>query len=106
MKLKKLSTNNVGLFQAVAVLIYCSKIAILFKLMEKFFPEPKSPEIYRITLMLFLLVFSAAISGLLIFGYPAYLMLHKDTKRALQILAYTFLYSLLILIIVMFFVVV
>ena len=105
MKLKKLSPNTIGLLQALSVAVYCSLVAGFIKIMEKFAPKDV-PEIAMILLMLFLLVFSAAISGLLVFGYPAYLMLHKDTKRALTILAYTFLYCLIILILIMFVVIV
>jgi len=106
MKLKKLSPNTIGLLQSIAVAIYCSLVAGFFQVMDKFGPKVKIPEISMILLILFLLVFSAAVSGLLVFGYPAYLMLHKDAKRALQILGCTFLYSLLILIVIMYIVIV
>lgn len=100
MKLKKLSPNRVGLLQALSAVVYCSLVAGFFILMDKFGPQPKQPEITMMILMLFLLVFSVAVTGLLVFGYPTFLMLHKETKRAMQILAYTFLYSLLILILI------
>lgn len=50
--------------------------------------------------MLTLLVFSAAVSGSIVFGYPAYLTLVKNKiKEALTILAFTLLYTLGIILI-------
>jgi len=72
-------------------------------MMEKIIFEPT--KILGITTILFLLVFSAAVTGLLVFGYPALLALNQKIKEALTILAYTFLYSLLIIFLVLFFIV-
>ncbi len=65
----------------------------------------KRPNILGWILMLFLLVFSAAVTGLLVFGYPVYLVLNKKIKEALKVLGYTFLYCLGIILIVILFVV-
>jgi hypothetical protein len=100
MNLKKLTPNSIGLLQAIGVIIYCSIIAGFFYLMEKISPEPPM-MMTGVALMLFLFVFSAAVTGLLVFGYPAYLAINKNVKEALRVLGFTFLYSLLIIIIIL-----
>ena len=47
--------------------------------------------------MLTLLVFSAAVTGSLVFGYPVYLILNKQTKEGVSIFAYTLLFLVVIL---------
>jgi len=48
--------------------------------------------------MLTLLVFSAAITGTLVFGYPVYLVLVKNKiKEALTILAFTLLFTFILI---------
>lgn len=94
---KKYSSSLIGFLQAAGVLIYCGLIAVFFFYMTK---TTAQPGIIGIFLMLALFVFSAAVTGSLIFGYPAYLALVKNRiKEALTILAYTLLYSLLIILI-------
>ena len=51
-------------------------------------------EIIMIATMLVLLVFSAAVTGSLVFGYPAYLAMQKKLKAAITLLGFTFLYFL------------
>jgi len=102
MKFKKCSPNLIGLLQSLGVIIYCTLLGGFFWTMGKI--NPGMPGISGIVLMLFLLVFSAGITGLLVFGYPAYLAINNKIKEALTILTYTFLYSLLIILIVLFFV--
>jgi hypothetical protein len=46
--------------------------------------------------MLTLLVFSAAMMGTIIFGYPVYLVINKEIKPALKILLFTFLSIILL----------
>jgi len=91
--MKKLNPALIGLFQALATLIYCALITGLMILMDKSDITP--PGFLSLLLMLFLLVFSAAICGTLVFGYPIYLMHNKKIKPALAVLGYTFLYLLL-----------
>ena len=94
MNLSKLSPTLVGFLQSLGVAIYCSLVALFFWSMGNNLDEP--PQILGMAMMLFLLVFSASVCGTLVFGYPVYLMMGQNIKRALQILAYTMVFSVLI----------
>ena len=95
MKNSKLSF--IGFLQALGLIIYCSLIAGLFWLADNFING--SPVFLTTTLMLFLFVFSAAVTGLIVFGYPVYLALKQQIKEALFVFAYTLLYSLVVIIV-------
>ena len=96
--MKKLNTSLIGLFQALGVVIYCALIVGIFNFFGKNFAGPAG--FFGSILILVLLVVSAAVTGSIVFGYPAYLFLkHKRTKEALLILAHTLLYCLGIVII-------
>ncbi len=84
----------VGLAQALGVIIYCGLISGLFQLLEKTSIQP--PAFLGMAFMLMLLVFSAAVSGALVFGYPVYLAINKDIKSALRVLLFTFLFLILL----------
>jgi len=88
---------GVGFLQALGIVMYTSFIGSFIRCMEQYASEdgPFMP-----VFVLTLLVFSAAISGSLIFGYPVYLAIQKDFRQALQVLGYTFLFLLLLLILV------
>jgi len=101
--MKKIKPEIVGLLQSLGVLLYCALLAGFFLAMERVMP--KGPNILGWILILFLLVLSAAVTGLLVFGYPVYLALNKKVKEALKVLGYTFLYCLGIILIVVLFVV-
>ena len=91
------SASTIGLFQALAVTIYCALIAGFFYIMTK---TATQPGFFGFFLMLILLVFSAAVTGAMVFGFPAYLALIKNkVKEALTILAFTSLYALVIILI-------
>lgn len=94
MNLNQMSAARVGFLQAVGVAIYCSLVSLFFWSMGNNLDEP--PQILGMAMMLLLLVFSAAVCGILVFGYPSYLMTQQNIKRALQILAYTMIFSVLI----------
>ena len=98
MKIKKLSPSLIGLAQAIGVFVYCLLISLFFKFMESASIEP--PQLFGIMVMLALLVVSAAITGLLVFGIPVYFVINKEVKKALIILGYTFLYILLVILII------
>ena len=100
MKCKK-SPALISLKQALGVAVYCGLIASFFMMMEKLSPPPDG-SFKMIALMLLILVFSAAITGALVFAYPAYLVVNKEVKKGLSILGYTFLYLLLIIILAVF----
>ena len=98
MKLNKLSPNTIGLLQALGVAIYCGFIVQLLNFFGK--SSIKPPEALIGTIMLMLLVISATITGMLVFGYPAILALNKEFKKALTIVGHTLLYAVLIFIII------
>jgi len=92
---KKYNPSLIGFLQAAGVFIYCGLIAAFFFYMTK---TASQPGFFGFFLMLALLVFSAAVTGSLVFGYPSYLALVKNRiKEALTILTYTLLYSLIII---------
>lgn len=98
MKLNKLSPQLCGFLQALGIVIYVLFVGLVISQLESFNFEPPHP--LGITMVLTLLVFSAAVSGTLVFGYPAYLLVNKETKRALMILGFTFLFLISFLILV------
>lgn len=89
----------IGFLQSLGVAIYCSLIALFIWNLDRSFDQ--SPQVLNMVLMLFLLVFSVAICGTLVFGYPVYLLIGHNVKRALHILAYTMLFSLLMLLVIL-----
>ena len=93
-----MSPALVGFLQAISVTSYCFLIATFVWAMGNNF-EHNAPEFLVGSIMLSLLVFSAAVCGILVFAYPAYLFIQKEIKRALSILAYHLLYTIIILII-------
>jgi len=96
--MKKLDPYLIGLLQALAVIVYCLLIAGLLNLFGNVFAAPVG--LLSSVFILVLLVFSAAATGSIVFGYPAYLFLKtKQTKKSLLILSYTLLYCLTFIII-------
>ncbi|NQV13787.1 MAG: hypothetical protein HQ530_05835 [Parcubacteria group bacterium] len=95
--MRKLSASPAGFLQAISITAYCVLVSGLFWVLEEFFQQP--PQFIAVALMLIIFVFSAAVTGTLFFGYPAYLALHQETKKALAVIAHTMLYSLGIIII-------
>lgn len=85
----------IGLLQALGVAAYCGLIGLFFRYIK--IVSPQIPELGGTVVLLLLLVFSAAITGFLVFGYPALLALEKEIKKALFILVHTFLFSLIII---------
>lgn len=96
--MKKANLSIIGLLQALGLVIYCVLIAGMLNLFGKTLTAPVG--FLGSVLILVLLVFSAAVTGSIVFGYPAYLFLkNKQVKEALLILAYTLLYCLAFIII-------
>lgn len=88
----------IGLLQAIGVVAYCFLIGGFFWIAKEYLATP--PGILGTILMLIILVFSAAATGSIVFGYPAYLTLkHNNIKSALIIFAYTLLYCFIFIII-------
>lgn len=81
-----------GLFQAIGIVVFVVLVSGFFQLMAKISIQP--PVFIVSAVMLSVLVFSVAVSGLIVFGYPAYLALNKRFKEGLTIVAFTLLYAL------------
>ncbi len=88
----KTRQSLIGLLQALGVTAYCFLISGFFWAMEKIAITP--PNFLIAALMLTILVFSAAVTGAIVFGYPAYLALNGKIKDGISIFAYTLLYCL------------
>lgn len=89
----------VGLLQAAGVVFYCSIISFFLQSIKKIFISP--PEFLIAIFMLCLLVFSAAVTGSIVFGYPVYLAVNKNFGKGLMVLLYTLLSFLVLLILIM-----
>lgn len=96
--MKKPNLCLLGFLQALGVIVYCGLVAGFFWSCNKFFVAASG--FWATALMLALLVFSAAVTGSIVFGYPAYLALKGKIKDALTLLAYTLLYCLGLLILI------
>ncbi|HBK34782.1 hypothetical protein A2239_02070 [Candidatus Uhrbacteria bacterium RIFOXYA2_FULL_40_9] len=83
-----------GLLQAFSVSFYIGLISVFFTYVA---PNLPSHPFVIGMIMLTLLVFSAAVTGSLVFGYPVYLILNKQTKEGVSIFAYTLLFLVVIL---------
>ena len=91
MKLKKINPILIGLFQAVLVFVYVTLISQFVTSISDV-GGPADNELVIGMFMLLLLVFSAGITGILVFGYFAYLLIDKEVKRALTVIGFTFLF--------------
>lgn len=96
--MRKLSPNLIGLLQALGVIVYVALISGLFELLGRTFVI-RSVFLGSL-LMLALLVFSAAVTGSIVFGYSAYLGLNKRVKEALSVVGFTLLYLIGMIIII------
>src|SRR3989339_352406 len=96
MNLKKLNLPLIGFLQASGVISYCFFMGVFMWFANRLMGEP--PEFWGVTLMMILLVFSAAITGVLVFGYPVYLVINRRIKESLLVFAYTLLYLLIMII--------
>jgi len=61
--------------------IYISLVGLFFVCAQDWF---SGPSVFPMILMLMIFVFSAAVSGLLVLGYPLYLALQKKYKEAIS----------------------
>ena len=94
--MKKINTFLIGLLQAIGVIGYCVLVALVFNFLGTNKTQP--PGILGVAAMLVILVFSAAVSGSIVFGYPAYLFFkEKRAKEALRVLLFTLIFCLIIL---------
>lgn len=100
--MKNLNAPLAGLLQALGIIAYCALISGFFWAMNEYFAKPD--QLLAIALMLILLVFSAAVTGLLFFGYPAYLVVRqRKIRKALVVIGFTMAYCLVAVIIIIVF---
>lgn len=94
--MKKLNIHFVAFLQALGVALYCLLTSGLFSLADRFFESP--PAFFAAAIMLVLLVFSAAATGSMVFGYSACLFLKGRINQSLRLFAYTLLYLLIMIV--------
>lgn len=85
---------KIGFLQALAILVYTSLIGFFLSSLGNLFGSAE-PGFLGIGFFLTLLVFSAGITGSLVFGYAAYLMTQKRFLEACLVLGYTLGFCLL-----------
>jgi len=86
-KINESAVLRFGFLSGVAEAAYCLLIGFLFSLLEQLKIEP--PQVVGQLFFLLLLVFSAGISGLIVFGYPLYLAFQRRFAEALMTVAIT-----------------
>lgn len=81
-KLNTYSPRKIGFAQAVGVIVYIFLFALAATQIEKL---QKPPEIIAATIFLTAFVISALTCGMLVLGYPAFLALRGQIKRAAEV---------------------
>jgi hypothetical protein len=82
-KLNKAKIYKWGISAGIGQLIYIVLVVLIIMALDQIMKETAAyGGPLAMLLVLILLVFSAAISGLIVFGYPAYLFLQKNYKQA------------------------
>jgi hypothetical protein len=94
----------VGLYQSLIVFAYVLIVSLFMMKMGEAFSD--LGNYWGGAIMLLLLVFSVALMGLVIFGYPVYLFIRGKAMKALASLLYTFLFSFVIFVILVLLIVV
>lgn len=97
--MRKYKPATAGLLQATSVIVYCLLIAVFMVFIDKLNAPDGGP--LGIGLFLILLVLSAGITGLLVFGYPVYLALTHKLQDAFSVLIYTFLYLMIAVVLIL-----
>jgi len=85
-----------GILGGILEAVYCALIALLFFGFGRVFQGTPDNQVLAPLIMLLILVISVAISGFLVFGYPAYLVYQRQFKEGI----YTALLSLATLFII------
>lgn len=94
---EKINVWKMGILGGLAESIYCGLVASGLWISSNF-NNAKMNELATGVLVLMLLVFSVAVSGILVFGYPMYLAIEKKYKEAFQTVGITLLTIMLVLI--------
>jgi|GEM_PF-1455175 len=89
-KKERLNPVLVGLIQAALVVLYCALISCFFLFLSNvgFYPG----AFWGPLVMLVLLVFSAAVMGIVVFGYAVILAFDDQLKRAGRVLLWTLIF--------------
>ena len=91
LKSKKVDESEVlkfGFLAGVAEAAYIMFVVLVIKLVGNTIPKADN-DIAGALMFLLILVFSAAISGLLLFGYPIYLAIQKRFAESIMTIATT-----------------
>ena len=86
-KKQKINDSEVmrfGFLGGIAQAFYCFGAVMFIKLLSTEVPKPFDDSIIAPLLVLLFFVFSAAVSAILIFGYPAYLAAQKRYFESLM----------------------
>ena len=81
-KINDSAVMKFGFLGGIAEAVYVFLVVSLMQILDSSVSKPENPIVVGM-LVLLLLVFSAAVSGILVFGYPAYLALQKKYAEAL-----------------------
>jgi len=88
--MKKINLPLLGFIQAAGVLVYCGLVAVLINSLDSI--SLSLTPLIGGSIMLTLLVVSAAITGAIVFGYSIYLALKNNIKEAVYLFLFTILY--------------
>ncbi|MFA5022482.1 MAG: hypothetical protein WC508_05395 [Patescibacteria group bacterium] len=82
-KINESEIMKFGFLGGIAQATYCLLVVVVISILDKVMPTPPI-QIAGFMLVLLLFVFSAAVSGILVFGYPAYLATQNRFIEALM----------------------
>jgi len=100
--MKKINSPLIGFLQALGLFIYCGLLISLFQFFGN--NAVQAPQFFGSVVILAIFVFSAAVTGSIVFGYAAYLGFKGKIKEALSVLTYTLIFSFLIIVIILIFI--
>lgn len=80
--IKKLHPVIIALLQTLGIIVYTALISTFFFVMGR--SNFQVHEFWTVIIILLVLVFSAAICGTIVFGYPIYFAIKKKSKHHWQ----------------------
>lgn len=101
-KTNKSELVEMGVLTGVVEGIYVTLVAWFMSSAESIFKGHTPDPIFGAMAILSLLVFSAAISGTLVFGYPAYFFLQKKYRESFTVFISTLITILIIFVLIFF----
>jgi hypothetical protein len=99
---KKMNKNEIykkGIGAGLAQIVYIILVVLLVLFLDRFMNDSAGGSLAMLSILI-LLVFSVAVSGFLVFGFPALFALQKKYNEAIMTLLVTFLTLLLSFIVV------